>query len=97
MFVMYNMMYRGRMATKVRKQIYIEAEQERDLKDLSATLGVSEAEIIRQAVSSRAQRLRKPRRDLSAWAAELEFIRGMIDEGPVEGGRSWAREDVYDR
>jgi hypothetical protein len=85
------------MVTKVRKQIYIEAEQEIALKNLSATLGVSEAEIIRQAISSRAQRFRKPRRDMGAWAAELEFIHGLIEEGPAKGGRAWTRDELYER
>jgi len=85
------------MATKVRKQIYIEAEQEVLLKDLSVRLGVSEAEIIRQAITTQTQRLRRPRRDLSAWRSELEFIQSLIDLGPVRGGRRWTREELYDR
>jgi len=55
------------MATKVRKQIYIDAEQEAALKRLAKDKGISEAEIIRQAIDRYAQSLPSPRRDLSAW------------------------------
>jgi hypothetical protein len=85
------------MATKVRKQVYIEPDQELLLKDLSERLGVSEAEIIRQAITSQTQRLRRPRRDLDAWRSEVEFMKGLIAKGPVPGGRRWTREELYDR
>jgi len=48
------------MATKVRKQIYIDAEQEAALKRLAKDKGISEAEIIRQAIDRYAQSLPSP-------------------------------------
>ncbi len=38
------------MASKVRKQIYIDPDQESTLKQLAKDTGISEAEIIRQAI-----------------------------------------------
>lgn len=85
------------MSTKVRKQIYIEREHEETLKRWSAELGISEAEIIRQAIAGQTLRLRRRIRDVEAWRSELRFIRSMIDEGPLPGGRRWTREELYER
>ena len=49
---MYNVMYiiKLAMVSKIRKQIYIEAEQNNLLKEKARQTGLSEAEIIRQAI-----------------------------------------------
>lgn len=85
------------MSTKVRKQIYIEREHEEMLKRSSVVLGLSEAEIIRQAIAGQTLRLRRRIRDVEAWRSEQRFIRSMIDEGPLPGGRRWTREELYER
>jgi hypothetical protein len=85
------------MTVRVRKQIYIEPEQEALLKRLAGETGMPEAEIIRQAIDRHAQSLRAPRRDLRAWAREREFIARLIEQGSVPGGRTWRREDLYER
>ena len=85
------------MTVRVRKQIYIEPEQEAMLKRLAGETGMPEAEIIRQAIDRHAQSLRVPRRDLRAWAREREFIARLIEQGAVPGGRNWRREDLYER
>lgn len=84
------------MATKVRKQIYIDVEQEAALKQLAKDKGISEAEIIRQAIDRYAQSLPSPRRDLSAWSRQRSRIQCLIDQGPILGGRSWRRENLYE-
>jgi len=33
----------------------------------------------------------------AAWARERRFIEDLIAQGPVPGGRTWTREDLYDR
>jgi hypothetical protein len=73
------------MASKVHVQLGLEPSQETALKDLSRRLGVSEAQLIRRAS------------DPGAWQAEAEFIRSLIEQGPVPGGRSWTREELHDR
>ncbi len=94
---MHNVMY---MARKVRKQVYIEPGQEQRLKRVAKRTGVPEAEIIRQALEVE---LRAPARSfpiadrLEAWQAERAFIRRLIEKGSVPGGRTWRREDLYDR
>jgi predicted DNA-binding protein len=84
------------MSTKVRKQIYIEAEQEAVLKRLAKETGISEAEIIRQAIDRYAQSLQYPRRDFSAWERMRSRIGQLIALGSVPGGRTWRREDLYE-
>jgi len=85
------------MATKVRKQIYIEPAQEQMLKQLSETLQVSEAEIIRQAIDTQLRTFRPRRRSRRAWENERKRIEQLIAQGPVPGRRKWRREDLYDR
>lgn len=85
------------MITKIRKQIYLEPEQDLRLKRMSAATGLSEAEIIRRALDARLNENTIRRPDLTAWIREREFIRQLIAAGPVAGGRTWKREDVYDR
>jgi hypothetical protein len=85
------------MSVKVRKQIYLEPEQEVVLKRLSQQTGMSEAGIIRQAVDRQTRLLRFRRRDRQAWERELAFIEGLLQQGPVSGGRTWRREDLYER
>ncbi len=85
------------MSTKVRKQIYIELDQETVLKRLAAQMGLSEAEIIRQAVDRHTRQLRFPRHELGAWEEERAFIEHLIKQAPVVGERAWQREDLYER
>ncbi|WP_161484992.1 hypothetical protein [Neomoorella mulderi] len=35
--------------------------------------------------------------DTRAWVEEKRFIQIRIKQGPVEGKRTWGREDLYDR
>ena len=81
----------------VRKQIYIEQEQEIRLKRLSKELGKPEAEIIRQAIEAQTRSIRPIQRDLKAWENEREFIQEIIKAGPVPGERTWTRESLHER
>jgi hypothetical protein len=85
------------MATRIRKQIYIESNQEALLKRLSNERGISEAEIIRQAITQHISKRQAPFRDPGAWAAEREYITKLIEQGSVAGKRTWRREDLYER
>ncbi|MFQ5857316.1 MAG: ribbon-helix-helix domain-containing protein [Anaerolineae bacterium] len=85
------------MATKVRKQVYIESYQDRLLKQLAAETGVSEAEIIRQALDRHTRLFRFFQRDIDAWEKERAFITHLIRLGPVSGRRAWQREDLHER
>ena len=61
------------MGTKVRKQLYIEPDQEALLKRLSRELKVTEAELVRRALANLSA-VAQPIKDLEAWEREKEFI-----------------------
>ena len=86
------------MAQMIRKQVYIEPRQDAVLKRLARTRGVTEAEIIRQAIDREAgsaeTAIGQP--DVEAWEQARAFIRSLIDQGPVPGQRTWKREDLYE-
>lgn len=77
-----------------RKQIYIEANQDRRLRDLSRRHGKSESELIREGID---RVLADPPLDRAAWGRELAYIDSLIRKGPLKGGRTWKREDLYER
>ena len=83
----------------IRKQVYLERSQDQRLKRWARVHGVSQAEIIRRSIDfglSRMAELQIP----SASEAATELLASLdtlIELGPVEGGRSWARDELYDR
>jgi len=85
------------MAPKVRKQIYLEVEQDAALKRYAQELGLSEAAIIRLAIDHHTQLIHPQEPDRQAWQQERRFMQQLIQQGPVIGQRSWRREDLYDR
>ena len=90
------------MSSKIRKQIYIEPEQEILLKQMANDTGMSEAEIIREAIDLHAAEVGQHERRLSAWANTKAFIAKRIAGQPEQAlndgeGRTWRREDLYDR
>jgi len=84
------------MGTKIRKQIYVEADQNALLKRLAKQTGMTEAEIIRQAIDRQVRLLRFPRRNLQAWQTERTFIQRMMEQGSVTGERTWRRDELYE-
>jgi hypothetical protein len=85
------------MEAKIRKQIYIDPDQNEYLQKASKRLGISEAELVRQALTAQARRVRLPQRRASAWERERHFLLTLLEQGPVPGGRVWKREDLYER
>ncbi|MBA3945786.1 MAG: ribbon-helix-helix domain-containing protein [Herpetosiphonaceae bacterium] len=85
------------MATMIRKQIYLEPAQNAQLKRISQEVGVPEAELIRQAIDMHLRSLHQLKPDPSVWKAERAFIEQLIAMGPVNGGRRWTRDELYDR
>lgn len=82
---------------KVRKQVYIEREQEVLLKRMAERLQVSEADLIRRALDASLRSLNTVPPDQQAWEEEKKFIRDLIAKGPVEGKRTWKREELHER
>jgi hypothetical protein len=81
----------------VRKQIVIQAEQERALEDRAATLGVSQSALVREALDALlgggAGDVRKQR----AWE---ELRAGMTDSARLSvgsRGQRWTRQDLHER
>ncbi len=85
------------MATMIRKQIYLEADQDARLKKLAQETGQSEAEIIRHALERHAMGTLPKRTKLQAWLAERAYIEQLMQQGPVVGARTWTRDELYER
>lgn len=87
------------MAQMVRKQIYLARRQEQLLKRLARTQGISEAEVIRQALDDRVARgnARQAASDPAAWAEIVKFITARRTAKPAaHQPRDWKREDLYE-
>ncbi|MBI2952681.1 MAG: hypothetical protein HYY30_00065 [Chloroflexi bacterium] len=84
------------MSRLVRKQIYIEPEQEELLKRQARQLGVSEAELIRRGIDevSRASIGMPPEQDV--WEEEKAYIRERRLLKVPQTGRCWTRDELYD-
>ena len=87
------------MADMVRKQLYVKRRHDDFLKERSAELGVTEAEIVRDALDSYAAHSGSARHDGSAWAAEEAFIDELAsaEQPRVAIGRTWHRDDLHER
>ncbi|WP_316436446.1 CopG family transcriptional regulator [Leptolyngbya sp. NK1-12] len=85
------------MMAKVRKQIYLDARQDTLLKRIAQQTGVSEAEIIRQALDQHLSAVHAPSPNLAAWQAEKAFIAQHKQRPALPGGRDWQRADLYER
>ncbi|HAF70686.1 MAG: Uncharacterized protein XD60_0838 [Acetothermia bacterium 64_32] len=83
------------MGTKVRKQLYIEPDQEALLKRLSRKLGITEAEIVRRALAHLST-TGAPIRDLKGWEKEKEFIKKRARK-KARPTQPWTREELHDR
>lgn len=85
------------MSGRIRKQVYLDPQQEARLKQLAAETGLTEAELIRQALDRGLPPLAAGRRNRQAWQEELQFIEGWLQRAPVLPDRQWTREDLYVR
>lgn len=89
------------MARMVRKQVYIEAVQEKSLKDMSRRLGLSEAELIRRALDDGLARGALRRNSLhpfeaDVWARERRVIQRLLSHEGRARRRKWTREELYE-
>ncbi len=78
----------------IRKQVYIAPQQDKMLNRLARQTHKSEAEIIRDAIEDYAQ---QSARRKEAWRQIEATIEQRMKLPAVEAGRSWKREDLYDR
>ncbi len=84
------------MARMVRKQVYIEPEQEALLKRRAHELGVTEADLIRRSIGSIGLAASAQPRDRQAWQEELRFISERARLQALGRERGWTREELYE-
>jgi hypothetical protein len=90
------------MAQMIRKQIYIRSQQQKLLARLAKSLGISEAEVIRQALDDKLSvgqsRVRSVTQDrMQALDEVLAFAHKLHAKGALANrSRSWTREDLYE-
>ena len=86
------------MPLKVRKQIYLDQRQNRQLKRLAEARGVSEAQIIRNlldAQTTAGQNQPLPP-DRAAWEAIVAFSRERAQSDVIGEPYKWNRNDAYE-
>lgn len=84
------------MSLMVRKQIYIESQQEELLKKVAAETGMTEAEIFRQALSDWMTGEQHRRSAQTAWAQVLAFVEERAAQGFISGRRTWTRNELHE-
>ena len=91
------------MTRKIKKEVYIDSEQDERLKKLSKLLGVSEDELIERAIGSyldggdqevKGVTNRSP--DRRSWLKELEFMKSRHTGASVKHTNRQTREELYD-
>ena len=84
------------MGRMVRKQLYIDDEQEAALKRYAKERGVTEAELVRDALDRYLTEIAREEGD-AAWARIMAFSEERAAMGSVPGKRDWTRDEIYDR
>lgn len=86
------------MSDMVRKQFYIHRRQQALLRRLSQSRGVSEAEIVRQAIEREATGASSQHAhpDRAAWEEILDFVQARKALGADGEPYRWNREDAYE-
>jgi len=85
--------------TMIRKQVYIEPRHDRMLKRRASQRGVTEAELIREALDSVEKSARPARREVDASAGRkaIAFMRSLsASPTGTSRRRSWKRESLYE-
>lgn len=85
------------MATMIRKQVYLDPRHDRMLKRRARQRGVTEAEIIREALDRVEVGTSRVSLDPAAGRKALAFMRSLSarrSKGPA--GRTWTREALYE-
>ena len=83
------------MTPMVRKQVYIEPRQDEMLKKWAEETGMTEAEIFRLALDRWMASEQQRREAQAAWEQVLALGEERAVQGPVPGGRTWTREELY--
>jgi hypothetical protein len=86
------------MTQMVRKQIYIEKRQKARLKQAAKTSGLSEAEIVRQAIDQHLTAGGKGLpHDPAVWEMAVALVQSLQAQGPLrQQGPRWTRDELYE-
>jgi hypothetical protein len=86
------------MSEMIRKQFYIHKRQQALLRKMSEARGISEAEIVRQAIEREAsgESFRPPLPDRSAWEEIMRFVESRKALGSEGEPYRWNRQDAYE-
>lgn len=85
------------MARMVRKQIVLDPEQERALAEHARARGVSQSQLIREAIDSLLVEEQARERRMRAWELTLEASERAVHAGVGSGGQEWTREELHER
>ena len=83
------------MTTKIFKQIQIEPHQEQLLQQIAHQTGISETELVSQAITQLLEKFANTK--LAIWESEKLFIQSHRQNPPAINKRDWQREDLYNR
>lgn len=92
---MYDTMYVNKMPVMLRKQVYLESQQDRLLKRLSIKRGQTESELIRMALDLQMKNLPLNGRTPDLWKQERSYINSRMKRASLRGGRTWRRRDLH--
>ncbi|MGH2472399.1 MAG: ribbon-helix-helix domain-containing protein [Candidatus Limnocylindria bacterium] len=84
------------MPRMIRKQVYIEPEQQRLLRRVSEARGVPESVLIREGIERMAAGPRRRGPDRAAWERAKRFIRARGKLRVKQTERGWTREAIYE-
>ena len=86
------------MTKMVRKQIYIYKRQEAQLKKISEARGVSEAELVREAIDRETRSITPAmfHPDPEAFEQLMKFFEQRKSMQPTGESSRWSRADAYD-
>lgn len=77
----------------IRKQIYIEKEQDDELKRLAALLGVTEAEIVRRALQVMTKTEGQKSEEVTYTMSEQKYLN--VADRDAHDSLEWSRADIY--
>ncbi len=84
------------MSRMVRKRIYIEPRQKELLERQAKALGVTEAELIRQAIDQISDAQATLARKLKAWQEAKAVMEERLQMDVPQTGRTWTRDELYE-
>ncbi len=86
------------MGRMIRRQVYLDREQDQAVRQVAASAGITESEVLRRALRGLALVEESKPVDPAAWARSKELTRKLIAQFPsLTVDPDWHRDDLYDR